>query len=181
MTAPGYRFVFSYESDEVKEALRFSRAVLYRRSHPRLIRGGMMLLLLPVAGVFGFAFAPYEIGPLSFDSEMSIAAICFFAAAAGIFMERIATRVIFQRMYRPYQVNHARERVVTIDPAGAQEEVADGRRLGFAWTAITRVALGRTILAILSPGGEWLAVPLRLLSDGPAALERDIAAWRAAA
>ena len=176
MTAAVYAFDFTYARDEIKEGNRAARRILFKRGHPRLIQAIQCSLLLPLAAMFGFGFAPYEIGRLTFDTKMSISAICFFAMIAGVFAERITRQIIFRAMLRPHRQAFAAPRAVRLDETGALE-IVNGRRLGVDWSNQPAILRGRTLLLVLTPGGEWVGVPLRLCPDGGTQLERDISGW----
>ncbi len=176
MTAAAYAFDFTYTRDEIKEGTRATRRILFKRGHPRLLQAIQCSLLLPLAALFGFGLAPYEIGRLTFDTRMSISAICFFALIAGVFAERITRQIIVRAMLRPYRQAFAAPRAVRLDETGALDIVA-GRRLGVDWSNRPAILRGRTLLLVLIPGGEWVGVPLRMCPDGGTKLERDIAGW----
>ncbi len=176
---PDYRFTFAYTPDELREAGRQARRRTRTRS--RLLRMLLMVLLFGAAPLFGFVMAPYELGPTSFDHEMSISAMCFFAAGAGVLGERLAAMIGLRALLRPWRLVHAAERSLAVGPDGVTESVGP-RRLHLAWSPAVQVHRGRTLLTVSTDTGEWLGLPVRLLPDaaGLATLERDIAGWRRA-
>ena len=176
------QFSFAFTREELREAVRFVTAQAARRGRPRLRRLLLIAALLAGALLFGFVMGPIELGPLSFDHEMSIAAISFLSAMAGVLGERIAFAVGFRRILAPWRTRLRTERTLTVSPAGIQER-AGARTLGLCWSPVLHVRRGARVLVVVTEAGEWLGLPLRLLPDpgAAAALEQAIAGWRTAA
>ena len=184
MTAAERReFAFSLTKSEFTAIMRASqRSIVSDHGRVRLSRIPGFLGLVAVGVLCGFLLAPALVAPHRLDVGDQVLVFGAVAAAemAGILLERATNVLVLRRVRRWQYTLQSHPRRLALSAAGLRQD-AGGMVREIGWPEIERVENRADMLLLLTRWGDCMGVPKRVVDGDPAALDRLIADWRAAA